>query len=289
MHCRLALPIAAAAWFLWSASLAQAQGVEVRFLDVGQGDAALIRSGACTALIDAGGNRAAARRLAELGVKQVDYLIASHNHRDHIGGVGEVTRTAKVGLYIHNGRPERSQTQRFTWAMLGRQGTPFRAASLDTLPCGNARLIVGASPLARVASEQNDQSIIVRVECGKFAALFTGDSGFDQIKAMIESEWARTATLLKAAHHGARDGVTPLWIASVHPDVVVISAGAENAYGHPDPMALLYYKAGGRDVYRTDRDGEVIVWGEASGEFAVVTEFELRKRAGPQMPSVRQK
>jgi len=248
---------------------ARAQSVEVRFLDVGQGDATLIRSGACASLIDAGMGDEAARRLTALGIGRLDYLVASHNHRDHIGGVGEVLRAAKVGLYIHNGRPERSQTQRFTLAMLAREGTPLRTASLDTLACGDARLIVAASPLAGAAGGQNDQSVIVRLELGEFSALFTGDSGFEQLRAMIEAGWDRPATVLKAAHHGARDGVTPLWIARVHPDVVVISAGARNAYGHPDPVALRYYLTRGREVYRTDRDGEVIVSGTAGGQFAV--------------------
>jgi beta-lactamase superfamily II metal-dependent hydrolase len=254
---------------LWLVAPARAQGVEVRFLDVGQADATLIRSGGCTALIDAGIGDAAARRLAELGIERVDYLIASHNHRDHIGGVGEVTRVAQVGLYIHNGRPERSQTQRFTLAMLDRQGAPRRVASLDTLPCGEARLIVAASPLAGITNEQNDQSVIVRLELGEFSALFTGDSGVEQLNAMIATGWARPVTVLKVAHHGARDGVTPLWISRVRPDLVVISAGTGNAYGHPDLAALRYYLAGGRDVLRTDRDGEVVVQGEASGTFAM--------------------
>ena len=261
--------LAIALWLLWLVAPARAQGVEVRFLDVGQADAALVRSGDCTALIDAGMGDATAQRLAELGIERVDYLIASHNHRDHIGGVGEVTRVAEVGLYIHNGRSEQSQTQRFTLAMLERRGARLLVASLDTLPCGEARLIVAASPLAGITNEQNDQSVIVRLELGEFSALFTGDSGVEQINAMIAVGWARPVTVLKAAHHGARDGVTPLWIGRVRPDLVVISSGAGNAYGHPDPGALRYYLAGGRDVYRTDRDGEVVVRGGASGEFAV--------------------
>ena len=269
MNPRSTIRVAAALCLLWPARPVLAQAVEIRFLDVGQGDAALIRSGDCAALIDAGMDDDVSRRLVELGIEQLDYLIASHNHRDHIGGVGEVTRVAKVALYIHNGRLERSQTQRFTLAMLARQGAPVRVASLDTLPCGDARLIVRASPLTGTTSEQNDQSVIVRLELGEFSALFTGDSGVEQLNAMLAAGWGRPVTVLKAAHHGARDGVTPLWIGRVRPDVVVISAGAGNAYGHPDPAALRYYLAGGRDVYRTDRDGEVVIQGEASGQFAV--------------------
>lgn len=268
MSCRF-VSLAVVLWLIWVVRPTHAQGVEVRFLDVGQADAALIRSGDCTALIDAGMGDDASRRLVELGVGHVDYLIASHNHRDHIGGVGEVIRAASVGLYIHNGRPERSQTQRFTSAMLARHGVPMRLASLDTLPCGDARLIVAASPLAGITSEQNDQSLIVRLELGEFSALFTGDSGVEQLNAMIAAGWARPVTVLKAAHHGARDGVTPLWIGRVRPDLVVISAGAGNVYGHPDPAAMRYYLAGGRNVFRTDRDGEVVLQGNASGEFAV--------------------
>ena len=77
--------------------------------------------------------------------------------------------------------------------------------------------------------------------------------------------------VLKAAHHGARDGLTPGWLQVTSPEVVVISVGARNAYGHPDPWALRYYATRNRSVYRTDQDGTVIVSVDSAGLYAVET------------------
>jgi competence protein ComEC len=78
-------------------------------------------------------------------------------------------------------------------------------------------------------------------------------------------------TVLKAAHHGSRDAVTPAWLSATRPAVVVISCGRDNTYGHPDPWALRYYESVARQVYRTDLDGQVTIVAGDDGTYEVTT------------------
>ena len=109
------------------------------------------------------------------------------------------------------------------------------------------------------------------VERGGFRALLTGDSEVEELDAWLESGVIPRVNVLKAAHHGARNGVTPGWIARTNPEVVVISVGASNSYGHPDPWAMRYYRSHQRTVMRTDEDGTVIVTVDRDGHYTLVT------------------
>ena len=78
-------------------------------------------------------------------------------------------------------------------------------------------------------------------------------------------------TLLKAAHHGSRNAVSPAWLSATKPEVVVISVGAGNSYGHPEQSAMRYYEAASDEIYRTDLDGDVTVMGHSDGNYEVLT------------------
>lgn len=144
----------------------------------------------------------------------------------------------------------------------------------DSVKFGQLTLLIFPSPLLGATDDQNDLSLMVRVEYGAFSAVLTGDSGIDELNSLIQAGRAAPATVLKAAHHGARDGVTPLWLFRLHPPVVVISVGEGNMYGHPSPAAMRYYLAGGRKVYRTDRQGHVSICAGRSGNYRVLTSFD---------------
>lgn len=119
---------------------------------------------------------------------------------------------------------------------------------------------------------------------GGFRALLTGDSEVEELNHFLE-RGVPDVTVLKAAHHGARNGVTPAWLDATKPEVVVISCGRNNQHGHPHPWALRYYEAGGRKVYRTDVDGEVRVVGHRSGEYEVATGERRAMAAQPMSES----
>ncbi|HET9986251.1 MAG TPA: MBL fold metallo-hydrolase [Longimicrobiales bacterium] len=281
----------AVALVLCTAAALAAQALEIRFLDVGQGDAVLVQSGGKTALIDAGPADAVAGRLRKLGVTSLDLLLASHNHSDHIGGADAVLERFPVRFYLDNGQPATTRIQSRVLRLVQRKGVTYLKATPRTIELGSAKLHILPSPLAGRTDEQNDQSVVVLVEQGSFRALLAGDAEVDEINALLATDFLPDVDVLKADHHGSRNGVTPAWLARTKPEVIVISVGAGNSYGHPHAQALRYYQAGGRRVYRTDRDGDVVVQVDTAGTYRVSTRTGTKagssSSAGPAVLSPR--
>jgi beta-lactamase superfamily II metal-dependent hydrolase len=201
------------------------------------------------------------------GIDSLIAAIASHNHTDHIGGMDAVLADYPVGQYLYNGRQPESQNAATVDSIADVNGIARPPPPWPTIQLGDARVTVFPSPLTNAS--ENNSSLGVLVERGTFKALLTGDSEQDEIIAWLKTRKIPDVDVLKAAHHGARDGLTPGWLVATRPEVVVISVGADNAYGHPDPWALRYYSAGGREVYRTDQDGSVVVSVDREGGYVV--------------------
>lgn len=255
---------------VWSVEAA-AQAVEVIVLDVGQGDAAVIRSPeGRVALVDAGPEEAGVvGRLRALGVDTIDIAIASHPHADHIGGMDAVLLQMPVRWYMDNGAVRNTDEYRELVRAVGRSGASYVRAADRTIELGSVALKIMRPPIR--ADAVNNQSVGVVVEYGAFTALFTGDSEIEELNYFL-TLGVPDVTLLKAAHHGSRDAVSPLWVDRTRPEVVVISCGRDNPYGHPHPWALRYYRAVAQEIYRTDLHGTVTVLGSADGSYEVVTE-----------------
>ncbi len=248
--------------------------LEIRFLDVGQGDAVLLREGGRTVLIDAGPADRVVARLRELRVDSIDLMIASHNHADHIGGMDAVLDSFPVLAFLDNGHPTTTRIQERVLERVEAEEATYLQAAPRTISLGAARLRVLSTPREVEGDEQNNRSIPVVVEYGSFRALLTGDSELELLNALLASSSPPDVDVMKAPHHGSRNGVTPAWLARTRPEVVVISAGEGNAYGHPHEAALRYYCAGRRKVYRTDLQGEVVVEVRLDGTYEVRTERE---------------
>lgn len=251
-------------------------GAEITFLDVGQGDAILIRSDTFVVLIDAGRSQQTIEDLGQLGVHHINLLIASHNHQDHIGGMDYVINKLPVALFLDNGCQEDTEVEAYVLRSLHDRHVPGRAAWDTTFQLGGASISILPSPFYTQVcdSSQNNMSVAVLLQVGKFRALLTGDSESDELNAWLKAGVIPDVDVLKAAHHGARNGVTPGWIQASNPEVVVISVGAGNSYGHPEEAALRYYRSGGRRVLRTDEDGSIRVCVEPSGNYEVQTHMQ---------------
>jgi competence protein ComEC len=255
--------------FALLASAARAQdsaSVRIVFLDVGQGDAALIITPeGKTALIDAGpADAGVAARLRQLAIDTLDLVVASHAHSDHIGGMASVLRAFPVRAFLDNGMPYTTAAYQQLMQMVDARNVTRLAPVARTIELGSVPLRV--LPPWPAGTSQNDRSVGILLEFGTFRALFVGDAQRDELSYFLTLGIPRV-TVLKAAHHGARDGVTPGWIARTRPSVVVIPVGADNPYGHPDPRALRYYSALGARIYRTDRDGSIEIRGHADGTY----------------------
>lgn len=242
----------------------------IRFLDVGQGDATLVTLGSESVLIDGGRGRGIILLLAEYQVDSLVAVVASHNHDDHVGGLVAVVADIPIGVFLGNGRPPTTENGEELEEWLAKRAVSRPSPPWPAIRLGDAVLTARRSPLGSSASE-NNSSLVVMIERGDFRALLTGDSEAEQLNALLGEASVPTVDVLKAAHHGARNGVTPGWLDRTRPSVVVVSAGAGNGYGHPDPWALRYYQASGRRVLRTDLDGSVTIAVDRAGGFRVTT------------------
>lgn len=244
----------------------EGEAVELVFLDVGQGDAILVRSPeGKIALIDAG-RSGILEQLQIHKVGAIDLLVSTHAHADHIGGMEELIRSFPVEYYMDNGLPHTTATYLRLMDALQASDVIYLQASSRTIQLGSVSIRILEPPIC--GADQNNCSVGLVVEFGEFKALLTGDSEVEEINHFLQVG-VPDVDVLKAAHHGSRNGVNPAWLSATKPEVVVISAGLDNQYGHPDPWALRYYEAVASEVYRTDWHGEVTVYGQRNGSYAV--------------------
>ncbi|QFP77761.1 ComEC/Rec2 family competence protein [Deinococcus sp. AJ005] len=248
--------------------------VTVRFLDVGQGDAVLIRSPeGKTMLIDGGRSTVKMQEhMKTYGIDKIDVMVATHADADHIAGLVAAAE-AKPTLFINNGLGGTTKTWERLVAALQAQKTVFKKASNQIINLGSVKVQVIGPPTG-MGGDQNDNSVGVALNFGKFRALMTGDSELKETAAWLEQDRAEIRgpfQAYKSIHHGAANGDNAAWLAAVRPENVVISVG-ENNYGHPTKTALDLYRQNGIRIYRTDENGTVTFTGNADGKYTVNTQ-----------------
>ncbi|MDA0329352.1 MAG: lamin tail domain-containing protein [Gemmatimonadetes bacterium] len=249
---------------------AQEPSIQITFLDVGQGDAVVIRAPeGQTAMIDAGPG-APLRFLQQMNIEGIDLLVATHPHADHIGGMVDVLTARPVRFYMDNGQSHTTATYRRLMEALERLSeVTYLEAVPRSIALGSASIEV--LPLPPVdAVDHNNRSVGLVVRFGRFSAFFSGDSEEEELTHFVRSGVVPDVTLLKAAHHGSQNGFTRDFLEVARPEVVVISVGRDNSYEHPRPEALTAFSAVASDVFRTDRDGHVTILGYADGTYEVV-------------------
>ena len=238
--------------------------LSVYFLDVGQGDSSLIIFGDKTILIDAGeidmGDRVVSD-LKRLGVSRIDLLVATHPHSDHIGGMQNVLDAFPVGQVLDSGMPHGSTLYERFLEKIDRKNIPYTVAvEGETIELDPAlRIMVLSPPEKRFGDDLNTNSMVLRISYGTINLLFTGDIGGEAETALVKSGYALNAQILKAGHHGSLHSSSPAFIARVRPEAAIISVGQDNPYGHPHQQTLDTLKNAGVTIYRTDRDGTILV------------------------------
>lgn len=257
-------------------TLAQADSssaVEVVFLNVGQGDAAFIRSPeGKVALIDAGERAGLVEVLRAHGIDTIDIAIASHPHTDHIGAMADVIQAMPVRYYMDNAVPHTSATYLHLMQVLRDSDITYLQPVSRTIALGSVSLKI-LPPPTRAILNLNDRSVGVIVEHGTFRALLTGDSERAELLHFLQLG-VPDVTVMKVPHHGSDDAVLPSFIQTTSPELAVISCGRWNQSGHPSPLTLRAYREAGVATLRTDVDGEVRVWGAEDGRFSIWTERE---------------
>ena len=258
--------------------------MRVHFIDVGQADSAFIELGnGQTMLIDAGrsGNASTiVNYIKSLQYETIDYVVASHPHDDHIGGMATVLDSFNIGkMYM----PKQAHTITAFTNML--DVIDNKNIELYTAKAGASILSSGIididvlAPFADSDSNLNNVSAVVRITYGKTVMLFTGDA-----EHVIENQLLNSgidADVLKVGHHSAGSASSSGFIKAVSPEVAVISVGEGNSYGHPHADTLAILNEVGAKIYRTDEQGTIVVTADQNKKITVDKKASTIKENAP--------
>lgn len=242
-------------------------GLEIHYLDVGQGDATLILCDGHAMLIDAGDNdqgTAVQSYLESQGVSTLDYVIGTHPDADHIGGLDVVLYKFDCKNVI---MPDfEKDTRTYDDVVQTMKQKRYK----NTLPKVGAVYELGSAVFTIVApngeygDNANDYSVGILLQHGENRFLFTGDAEEDSEADMLENGIDLQADVFKAAHHGSRTANTEEFLQRVDPDYAVISCGEDNSYGHPHSEVMNRLRAMGISVFRTDEQGTIVAYSDGT-------------------------
>ena len=280
-------------------SKAEAKGqLTISMLDIGQGDAVLIQTGAKNILIDTGDdkyyedgkkgkeNTQLLTELQKLKIDHIDTLVMTHAHADHIGKADKVIAQYGVKELVYNGIPSTSKYFINALKAAKANGTQqVKVKAGDVLDFGNGVSFEIVSPSQSLIDEDtaaikakkkvdvNNESVVGRLTFGNFAMLFTGDAEGPVEKDMVASYGKKLkCQVLKAGHHGSKTSSTAEFLKLVQPESVVMSLGVNNQYGHPHEELLnRLQKQGVKNIYRTDANGTITIVSDGSS-YSITTE-----------------
>lgn len=270
----------------------------ISMLDIGQGDAVLIQTGAKNILIDTGDdkyyedgkkgkeNTQLLTELQKLKIDHIDTLVMTHAHADHIGKADKVIAQYGVKELVYNGIPSTSKYFINALKAAKANGTQqVKVKAGDVLDFGNGVSFEIVSPSQSLIDEDtaaikakkkvdvNNESVVGRLTFGNFAMLFTGDAEGPVEKDMVASYGKKLkCQVLKAGHHGSKTSSTAEFLKLVQPESVVMSLGVNNQYGHPHEALLnRLQKQGVKNIYRTDANGTITIVSDGSS-YSITTE-----------------
>ncbi|MCL1807799.1 MAG: MBL fold metallo-hydrolase [Oscillospiraceae bacterium] len=262
----------------------------VTFLDVGQADAALIECGGQTMLID-GGNPSDSDLiytvLKNKNITYLDYIVATHAHADHVGGLAGALRFANAGTALCPVKTYDSRAFENFVRALEDQGVSITIPKPgDTFNLGGAEIVIlGPVNIDNIESDDpNNTSVVLKITYGKTSFLFTGDAERKAEQDILEMGADLSATVLKAGHHGSNTSTTYPFLREIMPQFAVISCGKGNSYGHPHDDLLSRLRDADVTVYRTDLQGDVICVSDGQ-TVSIQTERNASTQTNPTEPS----
>lgn len=241
--------------------------MEVVFLDVGQGDAVLIKNiSGNNILIDGGPDNLVLRRLGEnlpFWSREIDYLILSHYHDDHLVGLIEVLKRYKINnlIYLENNffspvlklfLSEAEKKEIKIFKLISNAKINFSATCfLDLL-----------NPESLGVKSEANNSVVTKINCESKKFLFSGDNGFKVENALLKINWNLQADIFKASHHGSNYSNGLAFLKAVEPQKIIVSVGALNRFNHPGDQFLERTIEAGLEIIRTDQVGTVKIFGQ---------------------------
>lgn len=252
-----------------------ADALNVHFIDVGQGDSILLESNDSFVLIDASEKEYATTvcdYIKSLGTDTIDYVIATHPHSDHCGGLTQVIYEFNCKNFITVETDQ--QTKTWTDVLMAVDDTNANYIDAEvsaTYSFGDSYFEI-MGPYSSTYEDYNNYSVVVKAVCGNTSFLFTGDAETLVEKEMLSKGADLKADVLKVAHHGSNTSSSNDFLDAVDPKYAVISCGKNNDYGHPHKEILERFNSRKIKVYRTDKDGTIVAHSDKNN----IT-FEVKK------------
>ena len=240
----------------------QAEDVLLRvdFLNVGQADCALLSTNGHYMVIDGGNNGDADTILSYLvghGVEKLDAVVGTHPHEDHIGSLDAIINHFDVDAVYMPKIMHTSKTFEDVLDAVANKGLKIKSPSPgDTIDFNGLEIeVLGPQ---REYKDFNNNSIVLKVNAGETAFLFTGDAEETAEKDILQADYDLQADVLKVGHHGSSTSSSQAFLQAVKPKYAVISVGVGNSYHHPEEEALQRLQSIGAEIYRTDLQGNIV-------------------------------
>ncbi len=233
----------------------------VHFIDVGQADAALVQCGGEAMLIDGGNaedSNLIAAYLKRQEISHLEYVICSHAHEDHVGGLSGALSVATAGAVFAPRTETDTRAYRNFKTKTEAQGLSLsHPAPGDRIMLGQARVDF-LGPVTEDTEELNDTSIVLKITYGETTFLFTGDAERTEELSILDAGYDVSADVLKVGHHGSSSSTSYPFLREADPEYAVISCEKNNEYGHPHKEVISRLEDAGVSIYRIDLMGDVI-------------------------------
>lgn len=236
-------------------------GLSVHFVDVGQGDCILVCCDGKNMIIDAGTSEKAGtvkNYLRGCGVHSLEYVVCTHPHDDHIGGMANVIKDMDIGTIIMSDASTTTQSYQNLLEAISKKNNTITPAKVgDTYRLGDSTFVILAP--TREYDNLNDMSIVIKLTYKNNSFLFTGDASEESENDMLSQSYDLSADVLKVGHHGSLTATTQNFLNVVHPSFAVISVGMGNSYGLPSAETVKRLNDGGIKTLRTDNNGTIVL------------------------------
>lgn len=252
----------------------------VHFIDVGQGDAMLLKTKEKAILLDAGDWRGqeVVSYLRREGIDTLDLVVGSHEHADHIGQMTQVLNEYKVKEVWLTGNQTTSQLfENLLQTILEKDIAYHEPRAGEHYQIGDMQIEV-LHP-EQLTGDLNNDSLVLKLTYGTVSFLFTGDAERQAEDRMLQGAQNLEATILKIGHHGSDTSTTPSFLQAVNPEVAIISVGANNAYGHPSQSVIDLLHQQGIDLYATKSHGHIKVITDGK-DYHITTDKSESLKAG---------